>query len=178
MQRTMYSNLTRIEYAKKTPDTSRLCLGTLTERNIVEWLTRWDEIISENPTYPFNIASTISRFVKQKLVTENDIDGGLYEINRAGLLQLIRWLCTCIRPIDNISFIKALDSNICFRSKKDFVLTEKNHRDFYENIKAYNRDFTFLLDLLRPFVWLCGSCVWTCTSQGASVSHRLRSFQV
>ena len=148
MQRTMDSNFTRIEYAKKTPDTSRLYLGTLTERDIVEWLTRWDEIISEDPTYPFNIASTISRFVKQKLVTENDIDGGLYEVNRAGLPQLIRWLCICIRPIDNISFIKALDSNVYFRSKKDFVLTEKNHRDFYENIKTFNRDFTFLLDLL------------------------------
>jgi hypothetical protein len=148
MQRTMDSNVTRIEYAKRTPDTSRLYLGTLTERDIVEWLTRWDEIISEDPTYPFNVASTISRFVKQKLVTENDINGGLYDVNRAGLPQLIRWLCTCIRPIDNISFIKALDSNVHFRSKKDFILTEKNHRDFYENIKTFNRDFTFLLDLL------------------------------
>ena len=69
-------------------------------------------------------------------------------MNRAGLPELVHWLCTCIRPIDNISFIKALDMNVFFRSKKDFVLTERNHRDFYENIKIYNRDFSHLLDLL------------------------------
>jgi hypothetical protein len=78
----------------------------------------------------------------------NDIPDGLREVNRAGFPELIRWLCTCIRPVDKVEFIRALENNVFFRSKKDFVLTEKNHRDFYENIKMYNRDFCCLLDLL------------------------------
>ena len=148
MQTLIDFNAGKVEYTKKSPDISGLRLGSLSERDIVEWLNRWDEILAEHPTYPFNFASSISSYIKQKLVTANDITDGLREVNRAGLPELVQWLCTCIRPIDNISFIKALDMNVFFRSKKDFILTERNHRDFYENIKIYNRDFSHLLDLL------------------------------
>ena len=152
MQMLMDYKSKNVEYVKKASDTKNVYLGTLTERDIVEWQSRWDELLTEHPYFPFNIAGTISRFVKQKLVTEKDIKGGLFEVNRAGLPQLLRWMCTCIRPIDNISFLNGLDKNIFFRSYKDFVLTERNHRNFFESIKTFNRDFTFLLDLLMDYL--------------------------
>jgi len=104
--------------------------------------------MAEHPKYPFNFALSIAPYIKQRMVTINEIPDGMREVNRAGFPELIRWLCACIRPVDKVEFIKALENNVFFRSKKDFVLTEKNHRDFYENIKMYNRDFCCLLDLL------------------------------
>ena len=148
MQNAMDSGARKIEYTKKTPDTSGIRLGSFSERDIVDWLNQWEDVVAEDPEYPFNFANSISKFTKQRMITVNDIEGGLRQVNSAGMPELVKWLCTCIRPIDNISFINSLDRNVYFRSKQDFVLTEKNHRDFFENIKTYNRDFCCLLDLL------------------------------
>ena len=148
MQSIIDSNSGSIEYMKRAPDISGLRLGSLSEREIVDWYNRWDEIMAEHPRYPFNFALSISPYIKQKMVTMNEIPDGLREVNRAGFPELIRWLCVCIRPVDKVEFIRALENNVFFRSKRDFVLTEKNHRDFYENIKMYNRDFCCLLDIL------------------------------
>jgi hypothetical protein len=148
MQNAMDSSAKKIEYTKKTPDTTSIRLGTFTERDIVDWFNQWADAIAEDPQYPFSFAGSISRHIKMKMITVNDIEGGLQEINAAGMPELLKWLCACIRPIDNISFINSLDRNVFFRSKPDFVLTERNHRDFFENIKTYNRDFCCLLDLL------------------------------
>jgi hypothetical protein len=148
MQNAMDSSTKRIEYTKKTPDTTSIRLGNFSERDIVDWFNQWADAIAEDPGYPFSFAGSISRHIKMKMITVNDIEGGLQEINAAGMPELLKWLCVCIRPIDNISFINSLDRNVFFRSKPDFVLTERNHRDFFENIKTYNRDFCCLLDLL------------------------------
>jgi hypothetical protein len=148
MQNAMDASAKKIEYTKKTPDTTSIRLGTFTERDIVDWFNQWADAIAEDPQYPFSFAGSISRHIKMKMIVANDIEGGLQEVNAAGMPELWKWLCACIRPIDNISFINSLDRNVFFRSKSDFVLTERNHRDFFENIKTYNRDFCCLLDLL------------------------------
>lgn len=148
MQKAIEANQGNIQYAKKTPDTSRIYLGSFNEREIVEWESRWDELQAAHPTYPFNIPETISNYVRDKCISNNEIEGGIHQFNRAGLPQLLRWICKCIRPVSNLMFLEKLENNVYFRSKKDFVLTEKNLRDFFQNLKVFAREFTFLLDLL------------------------------
>lgn len=148
MQKAIEANQGNVQYAKKVPDTSRIYLGSLNEREIVEWESSWDELLAAHPTYPFNIPLSVSSYVRDKCISSNDIVGGIHEFNRAGLPQLLRWICKLIRPVSNLMFLEKLENNVYFRSKKDFVLTEKNLKDFHINVKVFAREFTFLLDLL------------------------------
>ena len=128
---------------------SGIRLGSINEREIVDWINYWDEVVAEHPTYPFVFANSMSAYVKYKLIVENDIQQGYTELNRASLSQLAKWLSACVRPVDNISFIEALDKNVFFPGKRNIVLTEKNYREFYENLKEFSRDFALLLGMLK-----------------------------
>ena len=63
MQKAIEANQGNVQYAKKVPDTSRIYLGSLNEREIVEWESSWDELLAAHPTYPFNIPLSVSSYV-------------------------------------------------------------------------------------------------------------------
>ena len=57
MQTRVDLNTGKIKYTKNSPDIIGLRLGTMSERDIVEWLNYWDESLAEYPTYAFNFVS-------------------------------------------------------------------------------------------------------------------------
>ena len=115
----MFSNVC----SERAPDYG-IRLGSINEREILDWINIWDEVVAEHPTHPFVFANSLSLNVKCRIIRVNKIRGGEKELNGASLSQLVKWLSVCLRPADNISFIEALENNVFFRGKRDFVLTE------------------------------------------------------
>jgi hypothetical protein len=136
-----------VRYTSNIPSMQGVSLTSLEIRDILQWHQAIERLIAQHPGCPFPLSTTIAQHVVLRLMTDNDIET-LAEFNAAPFSSLIAYIRHSIRPEDKLTFLKMLKHGVYFKSKQDFMLTERNFFDFFENLKMFDKEFTFVYNFL------------------------------
>lgn len=136
-----------VRYTSNIPSMQGVSLNSLEIRDILQWHLAIEKLIAQHPGCPFPLSTTIAQNVALRLMTDNEV-GTLAEFNAAPFPILISFIRESIRPEDKLTFLRMLNRGVYFKSKQDFILTERNFFDFYENLKLFDKEFTFVYNLL------------------------------